>query len=512
MTRTTCVDVPALPLQLLLREHPKWRAHPTVVVKDDRPQGVILWANAHARRARILPGMTFASARSLADTLRASVVAPETIEAAVDELTKALGNFSPRVEPAVDHHPAADGGRRVSTMRGGKSPMQPGVFWVDPQGLEGLYGSLEHWAHSIERALKELGFVSTVVVGFHRFRTYALARVLQRAWVIPDPHTEARRVAKVPLDRLDISPDLRDQLRVLGVRTLGSLLRLPASELRNRFGQEAAALHARASDRWSPLQPRTLVDPVRTELQFEPPDDDHTRLLFALKGALHEQTRVLAARSQAMSALRLMMTLDHAGQHVEWIEPAAPTLEVPMIVDLVRLRLESLRLPAAVEAVELQLEGVRASGDQLAMFRTHTRRDLDAAGRALARVRAMMGPEAVTRAKLRAAHLPEASFAWEPLVQPSFPRPRAPVQPHVLVRRVLSRPVALPAPPRHEPEAWLGRRGAIKAMHGPFRVSGGWWVRTVERDYYYAETQHGEILWLYYDRPRRAWFLHGTVD
>jgi len=34
----------------------------------------------------------------------------------------------------------------------------------------------------------------------------------------------------------------------------------------------------------------------------------------------------------------------------------------------------------------------------------------------------------------------------------------------------------------------------------------------VERDYYYAETQHGEILWLFYDRPRRRWFLHGEVD
>ncbi len=123
-----------------------------------------------------------------------------------------------------------------------------------------------------------------------------------------------------------------------------------------------------------------------------------------------------------------------------------------------------------------------------------------------------MGAESVTRARLRPAHLPEASYSWEPTVQTQFPRPYGAANPPVLMRRVLSRPLALPSPPRHEPEAWLGRRGTVKAMHGPFRVSGGWWVRTVERDYYYAETQHGEILWLYYDRPRRSWFLHGTVD
>lgn len=49
-------------------------------------------------------------------------------------------------------------------------------------------------------------------------------------------------------------------------------------------------------------------------------------------------------------------------------------------------------------------------------------------------------------------------------------------------------------------------------MHGPFRISGGWWVKTVERDYYYVETQRGDVLWVFYDRPRRRWFLHGFVD
>jgi protein ImuB len=49
-------------------------------------------------------------------------------------------------------------------------------------------------------------------------------------------------------------------------------------------------------------------------------------------------------------------------------------------------------------------------------------------------------------------------------------------------------------------------------MYGPYRVSGGWWKRLVERDYYYAETDHGDLLWLFYDRPRKRWFLHGVLD
>jgi protein ImuB len=47
---------------------------------------------------------------------------------------------------------------------------------------------------------------------------------------------------------------------------------------------------------------------------------------------------------------------------------------------------------------------------------------------------------------------------------------------------------------------------------GPHRISGGWWARTVERDYWYVETQRGDLLWIFYDRPRRRWFLHAEVD
>ena len=35
--RTACVDIRALPLQLLLRAHPEWKAQPVVVVEINFP-------------------------------------------------------------------------------------------------------------------------------------------------------------------------------------------------------------------------------------------------------------------------------------------------------------------------------------------------------------------------------------------------------------------------------------------------------------------------------------------
>jgi len=44
-------------------------------------------------------------------------------------------------------------------------------------------------------------------------------------------------------------------------------------------------------------------------------------------------------------------------------------------------------------------------------------------------------------------------------------------------------------------------------------VSGGWWNGNgVHREYHFAETGRGDLLWVFYDRPRRRWFLQGRVE
>ncbi|MEX1365362.1 MAG: DNA polymerase Y family protein [Nannocystaceae bacterium] len=511
--RAACVDVPALPLQLLLRREPAWADAAVVVVADDRPQAEVQWVNALARRSRIRPGMSYAAAQSLDARVRAGVIAPEQLDATIEEIAQRLQSFSPRIEAA----------RRPRTpceeVEGA-----PGTLWLDPVGMVPLFTSFEHWGHAILQALEAMGLRSTVVVGFHRFRCHALARVRHGVWVLDDEFVERKAAAKVPLDALTLPAKVRAGLDRLEVRTLGQLLALPAADLRARFGEAAAHLHACASDGWAPLRPRELVEPVLATKQVEPPDDDRMRLVFLVKSMLHDLMLELADRGQAMTVLHLRLRLDHAEPHSLSLEPARPTLDEPMVIDLVRLRLDAATLAAPVEEIELELSGVEAAPGQLALFRTQSRRDLDAASRALARLRAWLGPEAVTRGQLRSAHLPEARFGWEPIASVSLPRPQVvgsaiepgqqvrPPEPTALVRRLLPRPQRLPAPPRHEPEAWLGARGPVRSMQGPYRISGGWWVRTVERDYYFAQTQRGEILWVFYDRVRRGWYLQGWVD
>ena len=54
--------------------------------------------------------------------------------------------------------------------------------------------------------------------------------------------------------------------------------------------------------------------------------------------------------------------------------------------------------------------------------------------------------------------------------------------------------------------------GPVEEVIGPHIVSGGWWTRETTRAYHYVRTRSGRWLWIYNDRRRRRWFLHGEVE
>jgi protein ImuB len=507
--RLACVDLPAFPLQLLLRRHPEWSVYPAAVVAEDKPQGLILWVNEKARRQGVLPGLRYAAAFSLASALRAGVVAPAETKKAVSELAHRLMRFTPEVEPSAD---------------------EPGVFWLNGAGLQRLYASPQKWAYAIHQDLCAQGLAVSLAVGFTRFGSYAVARAQEGITVFRDSTEERDAAEKVLLGRLNIEPEFRDMLFKLGIKTVGDLLTLPPGGLRERFGKEAHRLYRMAAgDLWTPLAPQAPQEPVRQKCILDDAESDTTRLLFLIKQLLHPLLSTLAARHQALVALWLSLLIDHGNWLRKPLRPAAPTLDSTQIMDLVRLRLESLRLDGGVVEIELRADVCAATSEQLRLFTEKPVRDLDAANRALARLRAEFGEESVVCAKLADGHLPEAKFTWEPLTQVKLPKNvlngakrlndlnglnRS--TPNMLVRRVFAKPQRLAgAPyPSHE-DGWLilgHQYGSIDKLTGPYVFSGGWWNREIQREYYYAETRRGDFLWIYYDRVRRRWFWQGSIE
>jgi protein ImuB len=512
--RIACLDLPALPLQLVWRKEPDLRAHAVVVIDEDRPQGSVLWACERARGAGVLPGQRYAHALSLHRGLRARVVPPEQIEAAITELRAALHALSPRVEPSDE----------------------PGTFWLDGEGLDRIFPEArlepvnerarptmrgQAWGMAIQRTIAGLGFAGAVVVGFSRFATYAIARATRGGVTVLRSDADERTGASaVPLARLDVDPKLRDSLARLGVTTLGQMVRLPGGGILERFGREAHRLYQLAAgERWDPLVPMAPPEAPDEHVVLDDDEQDIERLVFFLKGAIDRLLDRLAARGRALTALHVELTLranvGHTELRADCIKPAAPTLDGRALLRLVHLRLTGMPPAAPVNAARVWADDVGATREQLAMFASKPRRDLRAANEALARVRAELGDDAVVRAVLRDGHLPEASFGWERLaqVQQAAPKPKL-VRP--LVRRLYAKPQMLPPQARQvRDDGWLLsglEHGAVVRILGPYIVSGGWWQQELHREYHFAELRRGDCLWVFYDRNRRRWFCQGAVE
>ncbi len=517
--RLACVDIPALPLQCLVRREPALATLPAVIVDELHPQGRVLWTNRAARLAGVRAGARYGHALSLCAQLRAGLVPDAEQQAAITEIAELLRTFTPLVEPARQ---------------------EPGVFWLDANGLSRFYADLPlpdihaRWSEEIRQKLRAVGWHAAVVLGFDRLATYAIARHFHGVRVLGDPAQEAHACARVKLASLGatwgIAPNVRDDLERLGVATLGDLAALPETALRERLGLQVALLRRRlAHDVPMPLAPELpLPEPVAAR-DFEPPDNNAERLLFAAKGLLGQLLPLLVARRQAVATLEVLLVLDHAPSQLLPLQPAEPTLQEPQLLDLVRLALDRTPLPAAVQTLRLALHGVPATAGQLALWQLQGQRDPQAAALALARLRALFGEDAVVVATPRSGWLPEAQFTWQPLRKllihkaPAVEEPanviHLPQQPPVrMVRRLLSQPVSLPPRPADGRPWRLAPYSPETVVHfdGPYRLAGGWWRTTDQtdrcRDYGYATTDRGTVLWVFCEPARNRWFCHGFVE
>ncbi len=497
--KIACVDVPSLALQLVLEQNPGWGRLPVVVVDRDVAQGTVLHANREATRSEIRPGMSYAAALSLHRDLRAAVVTEDELAQTQQKLVEHLLLFSPHVEP---------------------SRTDPDLFWLRAAGLDRLFGSFDRWGTRLHDETRDLGFQTSISIGWTRFGTFATARASRVGYRLFGSETEERAaLGQVPLAVLGLPPRRLAALEKLGIHRLSDFLALSSSGLRKRFGPEALELwnfaHGNAD---LPLQPLAVDRPIERTLDLEEPVTDTTRLLFILKRELHPMLMALANAHKDLAELDLLLRLEDGDEREVSVRPAMPTLEEPRLLDLVRLRLERTSLPAPIVRVELAVSGVSYRREQVHLFRRSKRRDPHAAEHALAKLGAEHGDFAVCRAELRPRHLPEETFELVPWDGTGNRKaePAPPEETTVAIRRIYDRPLPLH---RFDPDisrAWLIRdldEGTVSHAEGPFCITDAWWTKEdfAARDYWLAHTTRGDVFWVFWDHLRKQWFLHGVL-
>jgi protein ImuB len=334
---------------------------------------------------------------------------------------------------------------------------------------------------------------------------------------VPDG-SEAAMLAPIPLEAAPLEEPARRKLRLLGVRTLGDLARLPEDGVRARLGLEGVHAHrlARGLDP-SPLASRSAPAVLEAFEEVDPPAALLDEVLFRVRGLCERAVADVAARGLACWEVRLDLELEDAPSAEVALRVTRPTLSPRALWTLLRLRLERIELAGPVAAIRLAVvDAPPAHPGQLDLFRA--RRDAEQLEAAVERLRSRFGRDGAVSPLLVETHRPESRLAWRDYDlgdEPRLARGQFEI-PDGRVLRVFSPPQPL------TPEEQTGRvvcftgtglSCQVARISQPFRLSGEWWTDDeFARDYYIVLTRDGRLLWVFRTLDAGVWFAHGEFD
>ncbi len=497
MGSLACVSIPRLRLQLFGNMAPELRERPMAVISEDKPLGIVLETNRAALQEGVRPGMRYASALSIVPGLQAAAIPDDVVAQTVQTVAEVLHTFSPSVEPA-----------RIGA----------GAFWLNADGLERLFGSMQEWADAICRTLLQPedstgGFSATVATGTTRFATYAAARMFRRNTIFSTVEEEELMALQAPLRILPLSPRAAETLFSLGIYTVRDFLALPQGGIKRRFGQEAEDIHRFVHGIGSlPVQSMQNNPSLSRRRRFASPVVSKTAVNNACEQLIADLYEEVIHRQLLVKEVELLLLLENGwcGERTDPISavlrPAVPTRDRRLLEKLIRLRIEGIEITGPVEEIRLSAVVHRGDHKQSELFIRKPIRDSAAADRAFALIRAELGNDAICAAQLLPEHLPVRRYVWQPiehLEPPISGSADAEVQPISRVRRISTRRIPVPGPSR--------------SVDTRFLFSGAWWDDQYELEYRYMRSGKDAILWIVENRlnasPRSSgWTIQGSVD
>jgi len=389
---------------------------------------------------------------------------------------------------------------------------EPGLAHGDITHLEAISGSSETLANAVSSAIQDAtGADVRIGIAGNRFCAEMAAKAPCTPTEPPDdrehrgharvilPGGERAFLHPLPIDLLPgLTPDTCARLRFLGVQTMGDLTRLSRHAVITRYGKMAGAAHELASgvDR-SPLQARTQAMELSEREEFDEPIMRMDHLVFLVRRLLSRVETRLQADLLLCRACDVVLEMERDEPWCFRVNLAQPTASATQLTDLVRWQLERRkiqrragmnRVSFGIVALEIRVMEAVPQGDlQLSLFRS--RAQSQHVVRALERLRALLGSEAVRRASVLAdaalwSRRPERAFAFDDYRLPDQrtetivpPVPLAPVP----VLRFLGLPRPIHVSMRDGKLINLHafqRRELVIACAGPWRLAQEWWDAT----------------------------------
>lgn len=293
--------------------------------------------------------------------------------------------------------------------------VRPGLLATPTRGPSRYFGGDGALVQQLRTVLAPIPLAQEVGIGLADGR-FAATQAARLDLIVPSGQT-VDFLADRSIGELD-RPDLCNLLLRLGIRTLGQLAALPEVSMAGRFGPDGVEAHrlARGLDA-RPLVARCPPPDLAVTIELDEPISRADQVAFVAKASADSLVERLEAGALACTSLAVELETEYGeGHRRQWRHDVKFTAAA--MVDRVRWQLDgwvgggggpfaSGRAPTS-GVVRLLLEPVEVAPDdgrQAQLWGGETDADRRAA-RALARVQALLGFDAVTTAVLSGGRRP----------------------------------------------------------------------------------------------------------
>lgn len=233
----------------------------------------------------------------------------------------------------------------------GAALLRPGLAVLRARGISRYHGGEPEAADALASILTDEGFPEVRIGVADGPFTAEIAARAPRSRTVVAPGGSKEFLAPYPVQVLR-DEQLSDLLVRLGVRTLGEFTALPETEVRDRFGERGARLHALASGADSrPLVPRPPDPELMRSVEFESSLSGADQVAFAVRQTADDVMLALGDASVVCTEVRVEL-IDDNGQVYSrtWLHPTC--FDAADLVDRVRWQLEALAAQSAKDPVD----------------------------------------------------------------------------------------------------------------------------------------------------------------
>lgn len=487
---------------------PPTEDEPMVLAKDG-PHGPVIHASNRAARSQgLLPGERVVDMRALCPELQVHDADVAGDQAALDQLVLWVRRWCPWSVKDGD-----DG------------------LILDTTGSDHLMGGEGPMLADMEKRFADLGLTIHCAIAPNWGSAWALARygTVPRAICTADTLTDQLASLPVPALRLDSATVLL--LRRLGLKTIGTLAKLPRLSLARRFANaELSAnpvlrLDQAVGRQDEPVSSVTEKPILRVKTSLPEPIHDPTHYLPNLCADLCEQ---LTRNGAGCRGLRLDIYRTDGVVSTLNVATSRPSRDPRHLERLFDGYLEKINPGFGFDMIMLTAGAVETLDNGQTNFDTTSDNDADLS-RLIDRLAARLGNHAVLVPAMRQHHVPERAEHWVSALSapPLTMAEKANAASKERPIRLLNRPEPIRviyAVPEGPPAQFVWRRLAhrIARYSGPERIAPEWWrdrPGTRLRDYYRIEDETGRRFWIYREGLHNdgrggepSWFMHGMFS